>query len=126
MEVICLFMTVANTGGILGLCLGFSGLSLIELIYFYTFRAWCRIRRKHSIWTIAALKIHRMWKRAKVRNMKHNQRSDRRIFRANNNQSSMLGDGLGRNDPFIAIPLDFHSKFIFGRGLSSPTSQHMD
>lgn len=36
---------IANFGGLMGLCLGFSGLSLIELFYFLTLRAWCRIRR---------------------------------------------------------------------------------
>ncbi|CAL8117104.1 unnamed protein product [Orchesella dallaii] len=37
---------IANFGGLMGLCLGFSGLSLVELIYFITLRAWCRIKRR--------------------------------------------------------------------------------
>ncbi|XP_035702813.1 pickpocket protein 28-like [Folsomia candida] len=37
---------IANTGGLMGLCLGFSGLSLVEVIYFYTLRAWFRSKAK--------------------------------------------------------------------------------
>ncbi|ODN01494.1 Pickpocket protein 28 [Orchesella cincta] len=37
---------IANTGGLLGLCMGFSMLSLVEVIYLCTIRHWCR--RKHS------------------------------------------------------------------------------
>jgi len=29
----------------MGLCLGFSGLSLIEVLYFLTLRAWCKTRK---------------------------------------------------------------------------------
>ncbi|CAG7733824.1 unnamed protein product [Allacma fusca] len=32
---------MASTGGIMGLCLGFSVLSLIEFVYYFTFRVWC-------------------------------------------------------------------------------------
>jgi len=32
----------ANTGGLLGLCLGFSGLSAVEILYFFTIRLWFR------------------------------------------------------------------------------------
>jgi len=39
----------ANTGGLLGLCMGFSMLSLVEVIYLCTVRHWCR--RKHSKYT---------------------------------------------------------------------------
>ncbi|CAL8093922.1 unnamed protein product [Orchesella dallaii] len=39
----------ANTGGLMGLCLGFSGLSLMEVIYFLTLRAWWKSRRKHVL-----------------------------------------------------------------------------
>ncbi|ODM96336.1 Pickpocket protein 28 [Orchesella cincta] len=113
---------IANTGGILGLCMGFSTLSVIELIYFYSFRAWCRIRRRQSIWTIAAMKLHRMWKRAKIRSIKQNQMG-RPMFGANNNSTR---EAMLRNDPFIAIPVEFNSKLIFGRGLPSRMSQHMD
>ena len=39
--------TLANIGGLLGLCLGFSLLSVVEVIYFFTLR-WCVLvcRRK--------------------------------------------------------------------------------
>ena len=37
---------VANTGGLLGLCMGFSLLSLAEFVYFFTIRLFMdRIRR---------------------------------------------------------------------------------
>lgn len=39
------FCNKANFGGLMGLCLGFSGLSLIEVIYFLTLHAYCRARR---------------------------------------------------------------------------------
>lgn len=42
---------IANFGGLMGLCLGFSGLSLVEVIYFLTLRTWChrwrRTKRGH-------------------------------------------------------------------------------
>ncbi|XP_035705890.1 pickpocket protein 28-like isoform X2 [Folsomia candida] len=64
-ELYSLTSLIANTGGLLGLCLGFSGLSAIELLYFYTLRAWCRTRRKKTIWAIVAMKLHRMWLRTR-------------------------------------------------------------
>ncbi|CAL8113040.1 unnamed protein product [Orchesella dallaii] len=43
---------IANTGGLLGLCMGFSMLSLVEVIYLCTIRHWCR--RKHSKYSMFA------------------------------------------------------------------------
>jgi len=40
---------IANFGGLMGLCMGFSGLSLVELLYFFSMRVWCRSRRKRWI-----------------------------------------------------------------------------
>ncbi|OXA51594.1 Pickpocket protein 28 [Folsomia candida] len=40
---------VANFGGIMGLMCGFSGLSFIELIYFFSLRVWFRQRRKRHL-----------------------------------------------------------------------------
>jgi len=40
------FPLLASTGGLLGLCLGFSVLSLLEIIYFITIRAWFNIAYK--------------------------------------------------------------------------------
>ncbi|CAG7722532.1 unnamed protein product [Allacma fusca] len=38
---------IANTGGLLGLCLGFSALSAVEIIYFFSLRwYWQRVRRR--------------------------------------------------------------------------------
>ena len=39
---------LAQTGGIMGLCLGFSGLSLIEFMYYFTIRAWLQTRWKQQ------------------------------------------------------------------------------
>jgi hypothetical protein len=36
---------LANTGGLMGLCLGFSGLSAVEVIYFCTIRLWFKRKR---------------------------------------------------------------------------------
>lgn len=38
---------LSNTGGLLGLFMGFSVVSLIEIIYFLTFRPYCN-QRKHK------------------------------------------------------------------------------
>lgn len=44
---ICLY--TASTGGLLGLCMGFSFLSLVEIVYFATLKLWCRMyKNKHA------------------------------------------------------------------------------
>ncbi|XP_050521251.1 pickpocket protein 28-like [Daktulosphaira vitifoliae] len=40
---------LSNTGGLLGLFMGFSFLSAIEIIYFVTLRLWCSLKRKKRI-----------------------------------------------------------------------------
>lgn len=40
---------MANIGGLLGLFLGFSVLSLIEIVYFSTLRVWWKIRYNRQI-----------------------------------------------------------------------------
>jgi hypothetical protein len=49
----------------MGLCLGFSGLSAIEVIYFLTLRAWCRKRRKRAIGARVAKKFREIWIKVK-------------------------------------------------------------
>lgn len=45
---ICLH--TASTGGLLGLCMGFSFLSLVEIVYFVTLKLWCRMyKNKHTL-----------------------------------------------------------------------------
>lgn len=39
----------ANTGGLMGLCLGFSALSLIEVVYFLTLRACWKSKRNRVV-----------------------------------------------------------------------------
>lgn len=39
----------ANTGGLLGLFMGFSFLSAIEVIYFISLRLWCAVSKKNKI-----------------------------------------------------------------------------
>lgn len=39
---------LANCGGLLGLFLGFSIVSLIEIVYFITLRLWCSARQRRS------------------------------------------------------------------------------
>lgn len=40
---------LSNTGGLLGLFLGFSVVSLIEIIYFLTFRPYCAQKRQKNV-----------------------------------------------------------------------------
>ncbi|XP_050440957.1 pickpocket protein 28-like isoform X2 [Adelges cooleyi] len=40
---------LSNTGGLLGLFMGFSFLSAVEIIYFITLRLWCSISKKKKI-----------------------------------------------------------------------------
>ncbi|XP_048479070.1 pickpocket protein 28-like [Plutella xylostella] len=40
---------VANCGGLLGLFLGFSFLSIVEIVYFTTLRLFCQIRRRRQL-----------------------------------------------------------------------------
>jgi amiloride-sensitive sodium channel len=42
------FFVTANTGGLLGLFLGFSFLSAVEAIYFITIRLWCSINQRNQ------------------------------------------------------------------------------
>ncbi|XP_061941386.1 pickpocket protein 28-like [Apis cerana] len=40
---------LSSTGGLLGLCMGFSFLSLVEIVYFATLKLWCRMyKNKHA------------------------------------------------------------------------------
>lgn len=43
----------ANTGGLLGLFMGFSVVSIIEVVYFITLRPYCanyRYKKRHRLW----------------------------------------------------------------------------
>ena len=44
-RMICCFFFLVAFGGIAGLFLGFSLLSGVEVIYYFTLRAWCMIYR---------------------------------------------------------------------------------
>jgi hypothetical protein len=41
-----IFLVKANTGGLLGLFMGFSLLSIIEIFYYFTLRLWWRILKR--------------------------------------------------------------------------------
>jgi len=49
----------------MGLCLGFSGLSAMEVLYFLTLRAWCRTRRRKSIGARVAQRFRDAWTKIK-------------------------------------------------------------
>ena len=49
----------------MGLCLGFSGLSAMEVLYFLTLRAWCRTRRRRAIGARVAQKFRDVWIKVK-------------------------------------------------------------
>ncbi len=46
---ILLYPTQANTGGLLGLCMGFSVLSLLEILYYGSLRLFCSYYRDKAI-----------------------------------------------------------------------------
>ncbi|XP_061382293.1 pickpocket protein 28-like isoform X1 [Danaus plexippus] len=48
-EVFGLTEFLSNTGGLLGLCLGFSMMSLVELLYYLTLRALCVARKNKTV-----------------------------------------------------------------------------
>ncbi|XP_045454262.1 pickpocket protein 28-like [Melitaea cinxia] len=48
-EIFGLTEFLSNTGGLLGLCMGFSMMSLVELLYYMTIRALCVARQKKNI-----------------------------------------------------------------------------
>lgn len=54
---------IANTGGILGLCLGFSVLSGVEVVYFITLRSFWKFCRRRMIGRRLANKFVRMFKK---------------------------------------------------------------
>lgn len=49
----------ANTGGLLGLFLGFSFLSAVEALYFLTLRLWCSFRRRQKKITPPSPKLYK-------------------------------------------------------------------
>jgi hypothetical protein len=55
---------LANTGGLLGLCLGFSGLSLLEIIYFITLRLYCQTQRGRSMGLKMTQASQNLWRKA--------------------------------------------------------------
>lgn len=57
-------ITTANTGGILGLCLGFSVLSLLEIVYFITLRLYCQTRRGKMIGHKVTRATQQLWGKA--------------------------------------------------------------
>jgi len=42
------FSVTGSAGGLMSLCLGFSGMSIVELLYFLTLRAWWYYQRKQN------------------------------------------------------------------------------
>lgn len=52
----------------MGLCLGFSGLSFMEVIYFFTLRAWWASRRRNEILKVLREKISQGWRKVKALN----------------------------------------------------------
>lgn len=54
----------------MGLCLGFSGLSLMEVIYFFTLRAWWASRRKEEIRKRIVEKTKAAWQKLKNLNLR--------------------------------------------------------
>ena len=49
-------LTAASFGGIVGLCLGSSLISLVEMIYFFTIRPACSMMRQDAVTPITVVK----------------------------------------------------------------------
>jgi len=54
-----------STGGLLGLCLGFSALSLLEIIYYLTIRVCCTSKKGKKLGQTFTEATDSAWKRAK-------------------------------------------------------------
>ncbi|OXA61991.1 Pickpocket protein 28 [Folsomia candida] len=54
---------VSNTGGLLGLCMGFSVLSVMEIIYFFTLRLYCQTRSGRNLGHRVTRMANRMWRK---------------------------------------------------------------
>lgn len=48
----------ASTGGLLGLFMGFSFLSFMEIVYFSTMRLWCRLHNRQELPKSIVLQTH--------------------------------------------------------------------
>lgn len=48
---------ISSCGGLLGLFMGISLLSMIEFIYFFTLRLGCKIKRKEIVWSSSNLHL---------------------------------------------------------------------
>ncbi|EFN82792.1 hypothetical protein EAI_01951 [Harpegnathos saltator] len=57
---------LSSTGGLLGLFLGFSFLSFMEMVYFLTMRLWCRLYRQRSSQRPVVLQTHPLDHRKKA------------------------------------------------------------
>ncbi|XP_032675500.1 pickpocket protein 28-like [Odontomachus brunneus] len=57
---------LSSTGGLLGLFLGFSFLSFMEIVYFATMRLWCRLYRQRASSKPTALQTHPLDHRKKM------------------------------------------------------------
>ncbi|XP_011269764.1 pickpocket protein 28 isoform X2 [Camponotus floridanus] len=57
---------LSSTGGLLGLFLGFSFLSFMEIVYFATMRLWCRLHNRRESQRPITLQIHPLDDRRKV------------------------------------------------------------
>jgi len=54
-----------STGGLLGLCLGFSALSLLEIIYYLTIRVCCTSKNRQELGQTFTETLGSAWKKAK-------------------------------------------------------------
>ncbi|OXA44461.1 Pickpocket protein 28 [Folsomia candida] len=54
---------LSNTGGLLGLCMGFSVLSILEILYFFTLRLYCQTRSGRTTGQKMTSTIKSVWKK---------------------------------------------------------------
>lgn len=73
----------------MGLCLGFSGLSLIEVIYFVTLRAWWKSKRKKAV---VVEKKESKWAHASNINISSDEITENTNMRGTTYCESIFGD----------------------------------
>lgn len=49
---------LSSTGGLLGLFMGFSFLSVMEILYFITLRLWCRLTEHKNVPSRTIVQVH--------------------------------------------------------------------
>ncbi|OXA47357.1 Pickpocket protein 28 [Folsomia candida] len=80
---------ISNTGGLLGLCMGFSVLSILEIVYFLTLRLYCQSRSGRNISRKLAKRGKKIWGEVK-HCCRHKDTGEEKIFYYNNGNEVII------------------------------------